>query len=657
LPIKLNQLIFKIKRNKKSRMIKLKYRPEIDALRAIAVIAVIIYHAKIYFLGHLLFAGGYYGVDIFFVISGYLITSKIFNDLKIKKFSFKSFYLKRARRILPALFFTILISFVFSWFSLMPTQFFDFAKSSLFTIGFISNYYFYFSGLEYGAVIGLLKPILHTWSLGIEEQFYIIFPFFFFIFYKYFKQFIFPIFIFIFLFSFIFTLYFSNTNSILNFFLLPSRIWELLVGSIIFFIKVKNRLHVSKILSNFLIFIGLILILLSFIVIYDFQPTPNIKTLIPLIGTTIIILFYKKEGFLNILLVNKFTLWIGLISYSLYLLHYPIFAFVRSLRLVTKINEFSIVALLIFILSSLSYLFIEKPFRNSKLISDKFFLNIICFFAILIFVFSFITINKNGFEKRFPSTDTFSLDYQKYLREVNHLKYKLGVPKFINKEKLNILVIGDSHGRGTFNALKLNEDIFNGFEFSILDTEIACLKTIKINFKICNNYMTKLQKNVFLKSDIIILSSSYSDLDLESINISIKNLIYYDKKIIIASNMPGFYFENYQSLVDQFFIKNNKLPEGINLYKLKKEYFKSMDKRSKKINSKLETIAKNNKLTYLNLAELVCDFEEKICDFITFDGQKINFDDFHYSVGGAKYIGKRIYELDWLKKINFINRN
>ena len=165
------------------------YRPEIDSLRAISVIAVIIYHAKIYLFGHLFFAGGYYGVDIFFVISGYLITLKIFEDLKKKKFSFKKFYFKRARRILPALFFTILFAFLLSWLSLMPSQFEDFAKSTLFTISFISNYFFYFSGLEYGAVSGLLKPILHTWSLGIEEQFYIIFPLFLFIIYKCLKKF------------------------------------------------------------------------------------------------------------------------------------------------------------------------------------------------------------------------------------------------------------------------------------------------------------------------------------------------------------------------------------------------------------------------------------------------------------------------------------
>ena len=630
-----------------------KYSPEIDSLRAISVVAVIIYHAKIYFFGHLFFAGGYYGVDIFFVISGYLITSKIFDDLRNKKFSFKNFYLKRARRILPALFFVIILSFILSWFSLMPTQYIDFAKSVLFTLGFVSNYYFYFSGLEYGAIIGLLKPILHTWSLGIEEQFYIIFPLFLLIFYKHFKKYILSIFILIFLFSFVFAVYFANTNAIFNFFLLPSRIWELLAGSIIFFIKIKNEINVSKNFSNFTTFIGLILILISFNIIYDVQPTPNFKTLIPIIGSILIICFYKKEGFLNKFFINKFFLWIGLTSYSLYLLHYPIFAHVRSLRLATDVMEFSFVALLIFLLSSFSYFFIERPFRNKKIISDKFFLTLIIIVASVISAFSLLTINNKGFENRFPSTNTYSLDNQKYLREVNNLKYVLGIPNFINKDKLNVLIIGDSHGRGTFNALKLNEEIFSDFEFSILDTEIYCLTTIKSNFKICDNYMSKLQKNIFLESDIVILSSAYSDLDLENINISINNLIHYDKEIIIASNKPGFYFKNYKSLADEFFIQNKKLPKGTQLRKLKKEYFKSLDKETLKINNRLERIAQNYNFRYLDLQEIVCNTKEKICDFITAGGQKINFDDFHYTVDGARFIGKRIQELNFLKKINF----
>ena len=529
----------------------------------------------------------------------------------------------------------------------MPTQFVDFAKSVLFTLSFISNYFFYITGLEYGAVSGLLKPILHTWSLGIEEQFYIIFPLFFFIIFRYFKNFLLSVLIVFFLGSLFFAIIFSNIDPILNFFLLFSRIWELLLGSIIYFIKSKINLEVSRDISNTLTFIAINLIFFSFMFVYDSHPTPNLKTLIPLLGATLIIFFYKKEGFLNKLFINKFAVGIGLISYSLYLFHYPIFAFVRSLRLATGTFEFSIVALIIFAFSTLSYFFIEKPFRNSRLINDRTFLKILSFFLLVIFSFSILVIKNDGFKDRFHRTDKFSLDYQDYLREMNILKYEIGVPKFKDELKKNILIVGDSHGRDTFNAFKLNENLFDNYEFSIIDTEIKCLNTIKNNFKICDRYMTNLQKNIFLEADIIILSSSYSDEDLSKIDTTIKNLISFNKTIIIFSNKPGFYFENYQTYVDQFFIKEKKLPEGSDLIDMKKKYFNSIDDKSKRSNIILKKISKKYDLKFFETSELICDYKESVCEFITPDKQKILFDDFHYSVDGARYIGKKIFNLGW----------
>ena len=628
----------------------IKYRPEIDSLRAISVIAVIIYHAKIYLLGNLTLPGGYYGVDIFFVISGYLITSIIYYDLIENKFSFKNFYIKRARRILPALLLTIIISIILSWFSAMPTAFIDYSKSVLYSIGFISNYYFYFSGLEYGAISGLLKPLLHTWSLGIEEQFYIIFPLFLIFGYNFFKKnLIFYIFIF-FLLSFFIALYFSKINPALSFYLLPSRVWELLIGPLLFFFEIKLNFKVSKIVSNLLTLFGLSLIFVSFTIIYDIEPSPNLKTLIPLIGTSIIILFYKKEGILNIFFTNKLAIWIGLTSYSLYLIHYPVFAFVRANRLAQGIYEFSLVGIIIIISSFLSYLFIEKPFRNRKFISDKSFIKILLVFIIFLVSISFIIINKKGFENRFPSTSTFSLDYQKYLREISVLRYELGIPNYMHEDKKNILIIGNSHAQDLFHAFKLNEKLFNNYEFSILNTQIHCLKNINKNYKFCDNkHMTKLEKKIFLESELILLSASYSEKDLYEIENIIKNLISLNKTIIIVANKPHFYFENRQSLIDKFFIENERLPNKDENFVLKKEYFLSRDKEIPERNSKLKLIAKKYKLLFLESLEILCDEKNQLCDFLTPEEQKIIFDDNHYTVEGAKYVGERIYNLKWLK--------
>ena len=151
---------------------KIKYRPELDGLRALAVLAVMIYHTD-----DKLLRGGYIGVDIFFVISGFLITSIILKEININsKFSFYNFYERRFRRIIPALIIVIFFSIIASWFILTPTSFVDFAKSIQYTLLFSSNFFFYFSEIEYAAESSLLKPLLHTWSLAIEEQYYLLFP-------------------------------------------------------------------------------------------------------------------------------------------------------------------------------------------------------------------------------------------------------------------------------------------------------------------------------------------------------------------------------------------------------------------------------------------------------------------------------------------------
>ena len=168
---------------------KLSYRAEIDGLRAIAVVSVILYHAQMVLFGRDWFEGGFIGVDIFFVISGYLITRIILAELESKgSFSFLNFYERRARRILPMLFVVVITAFTYGFFTLLPNEIKELSLSSLFSILFTSNFYFFDITTEYGAESSLLKPMLHTWSLGIEEQFYLFFPILAIVAYKFFRK-------------------------------------------------------------------------------------------------------------------------------------------------------------------------------------------------------------------------------------------------------------------------------------------------------------------------------------------------------------------------------------------------------------------------------------------------------------------------------------
>ena len=240
---------------------KLTYRPEIDGLRAIAVGAVILYHAQITILGQQPFQGGFIGVDIFFVISGYLITSIILKELVTTgSFSFKHFYERRIRRILPALLFVMLVSLPFAWIYLLPNNLVDFSKSILYSLGFSSNFYFHYSGLEY-SVERLQHPFLHTWSLSVEEQYYILFPIVLLITFKYFRKYLIHILIFGFIVSLGLAEWSSRNYPSASFYFLHTRMWELLIGSILAYFEITlGHRSQNRILNLTLPFIGLILI-------------------------------------------------------------------------------------------------------------------------------------------------------------------------------------------------------------------------------------------------------------------------------------------------------------------------------------------------------------------------------------------------------------
>lgn len=347
------------------------YRKDIDGLRGLAVLGVIAYHSEILIGDKFLLSGGFLGVDIFFVISGYLITAIIYRDSVINKnFSLLNFYERRARRLLPALLTVLLFTLFFAYHLLLPIQFIEYLKTVISSIFFYSNFYFHFSGQSYGQAILSTKPLLHTWSLSVEEQFYLLYPILFIFFLRIFKLNIKYLFYIAIIVSIVFATIISEKHASFNFYMLISRSWELIFGGLIALkhLTSKNKLKDNKILP----IIGFFIILFSFYFFNDPHKHPSYLTSLPIIGSYLIINNNNEKNIISKILSNNFMVNIGLISYSLYLWHHPFLSFGKISGL-TEDNLFMKILLILiaFIFSSLTYFFVEKNFRNKKIISTK----------------------------------------------------------------------------------------------------------------------------------------------------------------------------------------------------------------------------------------------------------------------------------------------
>lgn len=356
-----------------------KYRPEVDGLRAIAVVSVIIYHAEIFFSKTQFFKGGYLGVDVFFVISGFLITSIILSEYhSYGKFSIKNFYERRARRILPALLLVTLVSIPIGWNVLYPSQLVDFSKSILSTLAFASNFYWDMTLQEYGAESALLKPFLHTWSLAVEEQYYVLYPLILLAIFRYSRKYAIALLSVGLLISLQFAESMTVRDASLSFYLLPSRFWELLAGGLLAnFLYLQPQKKDYAFLNRVMPIIGLLMMIYSLLNIGLESNHPGYITLIPVIGTILIIWFANERNLVTKILASKPFVMIGLISYSLYLWHYPIFSFGRIIDSTPTWDDRILWVLLTTIFSILTYFYIEKPFRNKRKIQFKYFVFLI----------------------------------------------------------------------------------------------------------------------------------------------------------------------------------------------------------------------------------------------------------------------------------------
>jgi len=621
---------------------KIDYRPEIDGLRSLAVISVIIYHAKINFNNSQFLNGGFFGVDIFFVISGYLISLLIFKELAEKKsFSFSNFYKRRIRRIIPVLLLVMIISLPIAWIILPPSSFVNLSESIISSIAFISNIYFYLSGIEYNAWEGLFIPFLHNWSLSIEEQFYILFPFFTVIVFKFFRKYLFLFLIFCFVTSFFTHLILNKNHQSLTFYFLYTRIWEFIAGSVLAYLEIKNGQRCKN--ANFNTFfpiIGLFLILYGLFFFNKDNHNLSYLLLSVIVGTCLFIWFTNKNDIIKKIFSIKVLVYIGLISYSLYLWHYPLFSFAKISGIVSgSLIKKIIMALILFTLSIASYFIIEKPFRK-KNFSFKKVIFLLTIFLLILFSLNLTIIHKKGFPQRFNNLklinpnyeiDNFRLAENKKLYSTVHKKL------FFLENKVKVLLIGDSHGLDLLSSFTLNNNLFSPYDFAFRST---------INIK------ELMDDDIFINSDVVLLSFRWTNMEsLNFLNELISFLKSYNKKTIITSSSNEYkVFSQMYTLIDKIVLFSS---ENFDYFGFKKLYF---DNRTVNTNSKinifLREFATTNNIGFLNKEDYMCDIIKIECDYLTPEGHKIFYDYGHYTNQGAKYFGQKIHSLKLFNHLN-----
>ena len=438
------------------------YRRDIDSLRAISVLFVIFFHLKLPY-----FEGGYLGVDIFFVISGFLITKIILQDLDDKKFTIKNFYLRRIRRIIPLVLFVTFVSLIFAYLIFFPKEFNDFLKSIFFINLFISNIWYGSKGGYFGPVLEQ-DPSIHFWSLSVEEQFYLFYPILFLIFFKTKKirNFIFLMYIIIF-FSFSISQFGGNLKfnypyieKEFNFFSIPqfafystiTRAWEILIGCVAALYSHNKKRKITY--QTYVINISFIFLILSLFFLKDNIPHPSLLTFIP-IFFTILILIYNEDNFSkNKILNSRVFSSIGLISFSLYLWHQPVFVYAGLYNIIEQNIYYKfLLFVLIFIISFFSWRFIEKPFRNKKIINNKnLFFTIFFVIGILIISVSFFNYKNKNIDPYILKILNQSNNYEKiYFDKCTSIPKNYIKPSEAcligdkNNKDIEFAIIGDSH--------------------------------------------------------------------------------------------------------------------------------------------------------------------------------------------------------------------
>ncbi|SOB99916.1 peptidoglycan/LPS O-acetylase OafA/YrhL [Rhodobacter sp. JA431] len=626
---------------------RLAYRPEIDGLRSIAVIPVILFHA-----GFTVFSGGYIGVDVFFVISGYLITGILLREIAEQNFSILRFYERRARRILPALFVVMLTSLPFAWAWMTAPLYADFSKSLLAVLGFVSNILFWQQS-SYFDVSAEFKPMLHTWSLAIEEQYYIFFP---------------PllwgamrllkvrgsliVFAALTAVSLTLTEMMVRGHPIGVFYLLPFRAWELLTGALCAFAHLHGRRHENQ----SLVVVGIVLILGSIVFLDASTPFPSLFALAPVIGAALVVLFGSATGLSGALLANPVAVWVGLVSYSAYLWHQPLFALARlRFDLASGTPIFLALSGASLALAWASWRYVERPFRR-QLPLKPFIAFTVSTALALSMVGTLGTIEYNmGRSRLAPILYTDALINTEQERALTwstvleNPDLAQALTHFPKDAAQRILLVGDSHAKDLFNALYLTDGPEN---ISVRRVTMGGACTYRVNARFepttpeqCFRQLVKRAGPLLKEADAVLLTKRWV---LEDgtfsvyLPVFIARLKTMGKTVAIAGNTVEYAPE--PPMLLRRMAKHGALDTEDVAHRL----WAARRPQVFETNARLAEVAQNAGIPYLDKTPLLCDISEMACPALTEDGHAIYTDYGHLSLQGAMAIGRQIRETEWL---------
>jgi peptidoglycan/LPS O-acetylase OafA/YrhL len=621
------------------------YRREIDGIRALAVIPVILFHA-----GFSWFSGGYVGVDVFFVISGYLITGIVTSDIARGTFSIANFYERRIRRILPALFLVVVVCAPVAFWVLLPADLKEFGQSLIAVATFSSNVFFWSqSGYFHGAAE--LKPLLHTWSLSVEEQFYVVFPPLLLLMWRWGRKWVVTVLLAIAMTSLLLAEWGALNKPIATFFLLPTRAWELLLGSLAaFYIANESRQQLTLTQNNILASIGFIAVAYA-VFGFDAKTTfPGLHALVPTLGTALMIISARPETWVGKFLCQPAMVSVGLISYSAYLWHQPLFSFARHLGLTDSATlTLGALAVLSLVLGYLSWRYVETPFRRNRVISrNRIFLFAGCgSLAILLTGLSGHMLN--GFIDRLNPEDRYlaSISSGEQGVYVRTRFDALHHASFSEQDKgIKLMVIGDSYAKDLVNAI-YEGPLANQMQVSTHQISAGCgnlFLTRSIEAHVTNSYPVLCRQDgwynsstvreLIRQSDQVWVASAWQAWDAALLPESLANLRreFGDKFVIFGTKDFG--------IIDIKKLLATPVPQR---YQTQNQ----ISETSRQINRQLAQAVGTTH--FVDVSDLICGASGRGCRVFTPDGRLLSYDGGHLTVEGARELGSSLVDVPAIK--------